>query len=148
MIHTDHFLPVDLQQCAKIFDGRALGRALSLRPELALCRSRSTGGLPRHFGGWNQWDNLHTRSSGVATKALGGAVHLDPQAQSRNYVAAVISLALQWILMNGSEGYLFSPFTGPRMSPISLYFKDSVSIDTGLSRPPRGRVFEKRWPVE
>ncbi|GFX33388.1 uncharacterized protein TNCV_812501 [Trichonephila clavipes] len=37
---------------------------------------------------------------------------------SRNYVAAGISLALQWILINGSEGYLFSPLTGPRMSPV------------------------------
>ncbi|GFY15417.1 putative DD41D transposase [Trichonephila clavipes] len=53
--------------------------------------------------------------------------------KSQNYVAAGISLALQWILINGPEGYLFSPFMGPRMSPMSLYFKDSVSIDTGLS---------------
>ncbi|GFV63486.1 hypothetical protein TNCV_4553321 [Trichonephila clavipes] len=47
----------------------------------------------------------------------------------QNYVTAEISLALQWILINRSDGYLFSPFTGPGMSPISLYFKDSISID-------------------
>ncbi|PRD21394.1 UNVERIFIED_CONTAM: hypothetical protein NCL1_51842 [Trichonephila clavipes] len=52
---------------------------------------------------------------------------------SQNYVTVGISLALQWILVNGSEEYLFSPFTGPRMSPMSLHFKDSVSIDTGLT---------------
>ncbi|GFU55986.1 hypothetical protein TNCV_1557401 [Trichonephila clavipes] len=56
---------------------------------------------------------------------------------SRNYVASG-SLALQWILINGSEGYLFSPFTEPRMSPISLYFKDFVSIDTSLTNKSVG----------
>ncbi|GFX99187.1 hypothetical protein TNCV_2493681 [Trichonephila clavipes] len=45
-------------------------------------------------------------------------------------MAARIRLPLQWILINESAGYIFSPLTGPRMSPISSYFKDSVSIDT------------------
>ncbi|GFY17108.1 hypothetical protein TNCV_1088841 [Trichonephila clavipes] len=43
-------------------------------------------------------------------------------------MASGISLALQWILINGSEGYFCAPFR----YPISLHFKDSVSIDTGL----------------
>ncbi|GFU68037.1 uncharacterized protein TNCV_2823801 [Trichonephila clavipes] len=51
---------------------------------------------------------------------------------SRNDGTARIS-PLQWIVINESEGYLFSPLTGPWMSPISLFFKDSVSIDTGLN---------------
>ncbi|GFS83756.1 uncharacterized protein TNCV_610901 [Trichonephila clavipes] len=55
---------------------------------------------------------------------------IDFDIRSQNYVAAGIGLALQWILINGSERYLFSPFTGPRVNPISLHFKDSVTIDT------------------